>query len=60
MAKKTNGTKMRTSETLRHDKATLKNAPTAEYQRVLQKEAQVPVLESPPRRRVEVPSSPAC
>lgn len=41
MAKKTHS--KRTVETLKHEEATRKNIPTAEYQSVMQKDDQAPV-----------------
>ena len=52
MARKSNNTKgaPKTVETLKHDKAKRKNIPTAEYQSVMQKEAQSPVRVAYERR----------
>ena len=41
----------KTVEALKHDEATRKNIPTAEYQSVLQKNEQEPVKVSYPRNR---------
>ena len=48
MAKKSNSTKI--VETLKHEEATRKNIPTAEYQSVLQKAEQDPVRVAYERR----------
>jgi adenine-specific DNA-methyltransferase len=49
MAKKS-GSAQRTVETLKHDEATRKNIPTAEYQSVLEKNAEAPVRVAYERR----------
>jgi adenine-specific DNA-methyltransferase len=49
MAKKQN-TKTKTVETLKHDEATRKNIPTAEYQSVMQKDEQNPIRVAYERR----------
>ena len=50
MARRTNKTGRKSVETLTHEEATRKNIPTAEYQSVMQKEAQSPVRVAYERR----------
>ena len=50
MAKKSNSKNTKTVVTFKHDEATRKNIPTAEYQSVMQKEEQSPVRVAYERR----------
>jgi adenine-specific DNA-methyltransferase len=54
MAKKSNSKNTKTVVTLKHDEATRKNIPTAEYPSVMQKEAQSPIRVAYERRNRDI------